>query len=254
VSHLDEQIVRLYDTVFDRAPDPEGLAFWNRVADAGQGLEYMAQRFMVAPEFAIVYGQPDNPGFVRSMYENILDRAGEAEGVAFWTRALDEGRADRAAIVVQFSESPEHIAQMAAQYSAVPSITIISGGPDADLLVGTAGADRLIGRAGNDTLEGGAGNDTLEGGDGNDRMVGGPGNDTFVFNRSEGFDTIADFEPGDRIQIFGIEYIQARFTGTSPNAPLVFYYDYPDQNAGGFTVSNLTAWDSAIVRDAITIA
>ncbi len=252
MSHLNEQIVRLYDTVFDRAPDAEGLAFWNRVADAGHGLDYMAQRFMEAPEFAIVYGQPDNLSFVRSLYENTLDRAGEAEGVAFWTAALNEGRADRAAIVVQFSESPEHIAQMAVEYAPAPSI--ISGGPDADLLVGTAGADRLIGWAGNDTLEGGAGNDTLEGGDGNDRMVGGPGNDTFAFNRGEGFDTIADFEPGDRIQIFGIGHIQARFTGTSPNAPLVFYYDYPEQNAGGFTVSNLTAWDSGIVRDAITIA
>ncbi len=114
MSHLNEQIVRLYDTVFDRAPDPEGLAFWNRVADAGLDLHYMAERFVVAPEFATTYGQPDTLSFVREMYANVLDRPGEAEGVSYWAGVLDAGLTDRAEVVVRFSESPEHIAHMAA--------------------------------------------------------------------------------------------------------------------------------------------
>lgn len=109
-----DQIIRLYDTVFDRAPDADGLAFWNGAAAQGVRLDYLAERFMVAPEFAATYGQPTNAAFVAEMYRNILDREGEAEGVSFWTRALDEGLAGRDDVVVGFSESPEHVAQMAA--------------------------------------------------------------------------------------------------------------------------------------------
>ena len=239
MSHLNAQIVRLYDTVFDRAPDAEGLGFWNGATHNGFGLRDLANFFIAAPEFAATYGEPTTRGFVEAMYRNVLDRPGEAEGIAFWTNALDAGLADRPQVVVGFSESAEHIQQMEQRPHPQPL-------PQDLFLVANGGGPQ--------TLTGGAGNDTLIGGPGNDTLYGGPGNDTFVFRRGEGFDTIADFEPGDRVQIFGIEYIQARVTGTSPNAPLVFYYDYPEQNAGGFTVSSLTAWDSGIVRDAITIA
>lgn len=257
MSHLNAQIVRLYDTVFDRAPEAEGLGFWNGATHNGFGLRDLANFFIAAPEFAATYGEPTTRGFVEAMYRNVLDRPGEAEGIAFWTNALDAGLADRPQVVVGFSESAEHIQQMEQRPQPQPlpqDLFLIATGGGPQTLTGGAGNDTLIGGPGNDTLHGGAGNDHLVGGPGNDTLYGGPGNDTFVFRRGEGFDTIADFEPGDRVQIFGIEYIQARFTGTSPNAPLVFYYDYPEQNAGGFTVSNLTAWDSGIVRDAITIA
>ena len=119
MSHLNDAIIRLYDTVFDRAPDAGGLAFWNGAADQGLPLRAMAGQFMVAPEFAATYGQPDNLSFVRSMYENVLDRAGEAEGVSYWTNVLNGGMADRSAVVVGFSESAEHAAKVtAADYLA----------------------------------------------------------------------------------------------------------------------------------------
>jgi hypothetical protein len=114
VTHLNEQLVRLYDTVFDRAPDPEGQAFWNNSLDHGYSFTVLADHFMRAPEFAATYGQPTNHAFVESLYQNILDRPGEADGIAFWTAALDDGRAQRAETVVGFSESQEHIVHMAA--------------------------------------------------------------------------------------------------------------------------------------------
>jgi hypothetical protein len=55
--------------VFDRAPDIEGLRFWNDGADRGLTLGTMADLFMTAPEFAATYGQPDNRTFVQAMYE-----------------------------------------------------------------------------------------------------------------------------------------------------------------------------------------
>ena len=45
---------------------------------------------------------------------NVLDRAGEAEGVGFWTAHLDTGAVRRDEVVVAFSESAEHVAMVTA--------------------------------------------------------------------------------------------------------------------------------------------
>ncbi len=208
MSHMNAQIVRLYDTVFDRAPDTEGLEFWNGATHQGLGLRDLANFFIAAPEFASTYGEPTNLGFVQSLYQNILDRAGEAEGIAFWTNALDSGLADRPQVVVGFSESAEHIQQMAAAnepitYENAPRYNTIIGTEENDELRGTEGRDGIFGRggsdklhggegddllkgeAGNDTLDGGPGDDLLDGGAGADWMVGGAGRDTYIFNTAQ---------------------------------------------------------------------
>lgn len=206
MSHLNAQIVRLYDTVFDRAPDAEGLEFWNGAAHNGFGLRDLANFFIAAPEFASTYGEPTTLGFVQSLYQNILDRPGEAEGIAFWTNALDAGLADRAQVVVGFSESAEHVQQMAQppapepqpepppeQPPAPPPPVVdeitpdntswidypskIGGDEGPNVLQGTDRPDAIAGGGGNDTLHGGAGNDRLEGGPGRDHLSGGDGID-----------------------------------------------------------------------------
>ena len=50
----------------------------------------------------------DSAGFVRAMYQNVLDRPGDPAGVEYWTGVLGSGRTDRAGVVVAFSESQEH--------------------------------------------------------------------------------------------------------------------------------------------------
>ena len=261
MSHMNAQIVRLYDTVFDRAPDAEGLEFWNGASHNGFGLRDLANFFIAAPEFASTYGEPTTRGFVESLYLNILDRPGEAEGVAFWTNALDAGLADRPQVVVGFSESAEHVQIMSNPANKGPPAPPpepvglrIDGTGYNDTLIGGEGSDGIYAGSGDDILIANGGDDRLHAGPGNDTLYGGPGNDTFVFERYGGFDRIADFEPGDRILISGVNHVASRFTGTSPDAPLVFYFDYPEYGAGGFGVSNLTAWDAGVVSAAITIA
>jgi serralysin len=69
----------------------------------------------------------------------------------------------------------------------------------------------LTGNASANTLTGGAGNDTLIGGLGTDLLIGGAGNDIFKFNSiadsSVGIthDNIADFKPGDLIDLSSID-------------------------------------------------
>ncbi|WP_424979780.1 calcium-binding protein [Leisingera sp. S232] len=72
----------------------------------------------------------------------------------------------------------------------------LSGGGGGDSLKGGSGQDRLKGQSGKDLLSGSGGSDTLEGGSGRDSLKGGGGEDVFVFARSHGRDSIADFRPG----------------------------------------------------------
>ncbi len=106
---------------------------------------------------------------------------------------------------------------------------VMDGGEGNDGLFAGGGQDRLFGGVGDDRLYGDGGHDILRGGAGNDLMFGGQlgattstGNDTFVWMRADivdangaaaGFDTIADFGIGDRLDFSGL------FSGAPP-APL----------------------------------
>lgn len=106
------QATRLYDTVFDRAPDAGGLAFWTGALRAGHSLEAVAGAFMAAPEFRAAYGTPDDGAFVAALYRNVLDREGEPAGLAFWNECLRSGALGREQVVLGFSESAEHAAMV----------------------------------------------------------------------------------------------------------------------------------------------
>ncbi|MDX2483141.1 MAG: M10 family metallopeptidase [Pseudodonghicola sp.] len=67
------------------------------------------------------------------------------------------------------------------------------GGAGSDTLLGGNGSDTLKGGASNDTLKGGTQNDTLNGQKGDDTLFGQGGADKFVFFKTGGNDTIADF-------------------------------------------------------------
>ncbi len=62
----------------------------------------------------------------------------------------------------------------------------------------------LRGLGGDDYLYAYEGADTLEGGEGADHLVGAEGGDTFVLDNLLGVDTIADFAPGDKIDVRGL--------------------------------------------------
>jgi hypothetical protein len=131
VSDYADPIVRLYDTVFHRAPDATGLQFWDNSLRQGYSLHDIAGQFVTAPEFAATYGQPDSTSFVQSMYHNVLGRGGEADGASFWAYNLDHGLTDRAEIVVAFSESAEHIAHLAAPAAVAAPVSQNPASPDA---------------------------------------------------------------------------------------------------------------------------
>ena len=108
VNETTASIARLYDAAFDRLPDGNGLLAWKDAADHGMSLSTVADGFVFSAEFQNTYGNLSNQDFVEQLYHNVLDRAGEAAGVAGWTAALASGQMDRGDVLLGFSESLEH--------------------------------------------------------------------------------------------------------------------------------------------------
>ncbi|GCL53687.1 hypothetical protein NIES3806_10230 [Microcystis aeruginosa NIES-3806] len=86
-------IVGLYVIYFNRAPDPEGLTFW-QTQDIT--IEEMAAQFGASPEAKALYpflAAPTlaNPQeFIKEIYRNAFGREAEEAGLAFWSGVLEE--------------------------------------------------------------------------------------------------------------------------------------------------------------------
>lgn len=108
------QVYRLYQAAFARTPDAAGIGYWMSAMERGASLDAIADGFVRSDEFRTVYGaNPTSLQIVERYYQNVLGRAGEPSGVAYWKDALDRG-ASAAAVLKGFSESTENQARVAA--------------------------------------------------------------------------------------------------------------------------------------------
>ncbi|WP_295995941.1 DUF4214 domain-containing protein [Rugamonas sp.] len=102
------EVYRLYQAAFGRTPDASGLGFWIHYGDNGMSLHDIAAGFMGSPEYAKVYGTaPSDQLFLTNLYQNVLHRAPDADGLAFWSAQMQHGLS-HADVLVGFSESPEN--------------------------------------------------------------------------------------------------------------------------------------------------
>ncbi len=102
-----QQVTAVYIAYFGRAPDPEGLAFWTeeytRGLDAGKPagvvLDDVAESFRLGDEAATRFpflstsgtGPVDAAaidGFVTAVFQNLFNRAPDADGLAFWREEI----------------------------------------------------------------------------------------------------------------------------------------------------------------------
>ena len=107
------QAYRLYQAAFDRAPDPDGLAFWIDAMDGGAGVQAVARSFLASAEFTGRHGPMSDAGFLDVLYGHVLHRAPDAAGLRYWLDALQVHGAARADVLAQFSDSAENRAQVA---------------------------------------------------------------------------------------------------------------------------------------------
>jgi hypothetical protein len=113
ISGVGGQAYRLYQAAFDRQPDQTGLGYWIKTLDGGTTLEQVASGFAGSKEFADLYGaNPSDTQFTDLLYQNVLHRAPDAAGYAYWLAALGEQHLARTEMLVFFSESTENQAQV----------------------------------------------------------------------------------------------------------------------------------------------
>lgn len=105
-------VARVYQATLGRHPDEAGLSYWRGTVEAGFSLRELVPLFLSSPEAQARYGTQDDAGFLTTLYRNVLERAPDAEGYAYWGKNLAAGMA-RADVVMLFSQSPEFIAETA---------------------------------------------------------------------------------------------------------------------------------------------
>jgi hypothetical protein len=107
-----DQIIREYQAAFNRVPDQAGEAHWVHQLGAGAiSLNQLSTAFASSTEFAALHGgatatTPANTTLVTAMYENVLQRAPDAGGLAFWVSS----GLNAAQLLQTFAQSSEFIA------------------------------------------------------------------------------------------------------------------------------------------------
>lgn len=103
-----DPVVRLYRAYLLRIPDAGGLRYWIGVRRGGRTLLRISDSFAASSEFTRRYGALSNRAFVELIYRNVLGRAGDETGIAYWTGRLDRRAVSRGAVMLSFSESSEY--------------------------------------------------------------------------------------------------------------------------------------------------
>lgn len=145
----------LYHAAFGRAADIGGLNYY---LSHDVGASTLARAFVASTEWAASGMNALTDGaFVQQLYRQVLDRDGEAAGLAYWNGQLAGGVTTRADVLLAFALGDEHRA------THVDGLVVAAGTVDTE--------NGWIGASGDDRLEGGAGSDLLVGGDGVDTAV-----------------------------------------------------------------------------------
>ena len=104
---LDGSVYRLYRAFFLREPDADGLIHWLVQARYHRyPLAAVAEDFARSAEFRGRYGAVDDGGYVELVYRNVLERAPDPGGRAYWLDHLRRGM-PRGHLMLHFSDSEE---------------------------------------------------------------------------------------------------------------------------------------------------
>ncbi|MFD1252828.1 hypothetical protein DEVEQU_01116 [Devosia equisanguinis] len=100
-------ITQLYVGYYNRAPDPEGLNYWIGRVNAGVSLADIADSFAASPEALAAYPYLALPNvasaqnFLNQVYQNLFNRAPDAEGLAYYAGKLASGATTPGQIIAE---------------------------------------------------------------------------------------------------------------------------------------------------------
>ncbi len=99
-------VARLYRASFLRDPSADELNYWVSVQTGGASLSDVAWGFLNSEELRLRYGNVDDQQLVTLMYNNVLNRQPDADGMSYW---LDQRARGLSAhdLILNFSNSEE---------------------------------------------------------------------------------------------------------------------------------------------------
>ncbi len=101
----ETQIVNVYCAVLNREPGASDFAGWRHATGIGfLPISEVASSLVISSEFQSSHGAPSGPALVDLLYRNLLDRAPDRAGAAFWISRF-ETSADRGSVVAAFADS-----------------------------------------------------------------------------------------------------------------------------------------------------
>ena len=100
------QAALAFQGILGRQPDAINAGGYGQLAEQN-GVATAATALLATPEGQADTASLSNADFVTRLYQNILDRAPDAQGAAGWQADLDSGSLDRGAVVADFASSPE---------------------------------------------------------------------------------------------------------------------------------------------------
>lgn len=105
----EAEIHRLYNAVFGRSSDADGLGYWAQHRRQGLSIFEVADHFTYSVEWTNRYGDTfTDAEVIDALYRNVLSRAGDQGGRSYWAEMLQRGL-HRSELIVYFSNSDENV-------------------------------------------------------------------------------------------------------------------------------------------------
>ncbi len=99
-------IERFYNLILDRTPAPTEVYYWyDNIMEGKMTPKEVAGGFLYSKEF--LDKNLDNESFVRVLYQAVMNRAAEEEGLRFWVGKLNDGEYSRQKVIEFFLDSEE---------------------------------------------------------------------------------------------------------------------------------------------------
>ena len=97
----DSTVNSFYLAFYGRPADPAGLKFWSKqLADNNGDLGAITKFFAASEEAQVRFGTDSVAERIAEIYQQLFNRAPEATGLAFWTKAIENGHASMADVAV----------------------------------------------------------------------------------------------------------------------------------------------------------
>lgn len=104
---LARDLVGMYDILLGRSPDATGLRFWQDARNSGVSLSDVADAILASGEYQTRVGNPSTREFVTELYQSVLQREPDADGLAYWVGMIDAGQDSHGEVTAQIWHSTE---------------------------------------------------------------------------------------------------------------------------------------------------